>query len=62
VAFWELAMHTYLFAFECPTCGSDWTEFRHILEHEDADKQSAVCMDCDEGGEVEAHYYEEQDP
>ena len=52
-------MYTYLFAFCCPVCGFDWTEFRQIEKHEDADGQLAVCMVSDECGEVEAHFYEE---
>jgi hypothetical protein len=54
-------MHTYLFAFQCNACGNDWTEFRQIVEHKEADGQLAVCMECDEGEEVETHFYEEAD-
>jgi len=59
--FGEVSMHTYVFAFRCDVCGFDWTEYRKIEEHEDADGQIAVCMVTDECGEVEAHFYEEAD-
>jgi hypothetical protein len=52
----EIDMHTYIFAFRCDACGNDWTEFRTIENHEDADDQWGLCTDCYEGEEVQAHF------
>jgi hypothetical protein len=37
---------TYHLQFRCPTCSSEWREFRKLDDHGDIENQVSYCKEC----------------
>jgi hypothetical protein len=53
----ELPSLEFVFAYECPECGGEWTEHALIADPEDAEQVTTVCSDC-LGDEIAPHWWE----